>query len=430
MPTVDNDEFFEQQEVHSYIKSQIVTGYFERWSNVMIAVQNRYPQYPKQLAYIDLFSGPGQFSDGTDSTPLIIMKQVLNNPVLCERLLVVFNDKLPKNIQRLESLVQQLPGIERLSHPPKFYTGEVDEDVVKQFETARKMPPTFLFLDPWGYKGLSLRLIGSVLRHFGSDCVFFFNYNRINAGMGHGGVKNHLDEIFGTERVNRIRQRFAEKAIPTSRREAFIVDEMKSALEEMGGKFVLPFRFRDPEEKRTTHHLFFVSKDFLGYSIMREIMRAQSHKSEAVARFEYNPADASVPSLFNYLRPLDELEDMLLADCAGKTLLIDPLFEMHSVGKPYVLKEYKEVVARMGKDGKVQLDSGGRKRNTATVGKDVRIIFQGGINERHLNHRMDGRDLESRARLHQNQPRMQTLLCCDFCRAFQRCSWPSLRAGI
>ena len=253
------------------------------------------------------------------------MKQVLSNPKLCERLLAVFNDGLEEITKRLESLVNALPGIERLKFPPKFYMGEVDESVVKQFEDMKRMPPTFLFLDPWGYKGLSLRLINSVLRHFGSDCVFFFNYNRINAGVGHRGVKNHLDEIFGEERANRIRQRFSEQSVKPNAREAHIVEELKCALEEMGGKFVLPFRFRDPTEKRTTHHLFFVSKDFLGYSIMREIMRDHSHKEESVARFEYNPADASIPSLFNLLRPLDELEDMLLADCAGMKLFIEPL---------------------------------------------------------------------------------------------------------
>ena len=53
MPTVDNDEFFEQQEVHSEIKTQIVAGYFERWSNIMLAVQDKYPQHPKRLHYID-----------------------------------------------------------------------------------------------------------------------------------------------------------------------------------------------------------------------------------------------------------------------------------------------------------------------------------------------------------------------------------------
>ena len=374
MPTVDSDEFFEEQQEHSQIKACIVAEYFWAWAGVMIGVQNRYPQHSKRLAYIDLFSGPGKYDDGTESTPLLIMRHALSKPDLRDRLVTVFNDKKSKNTAALELAINALPGIEQLKFKPQIFTGEVDESVVKKLE-ALKLPPTFLFVDPFGYKGLSLRLINSVLRHWVCDCVFFFNYNRINAGMGHKGVKNHLDEIFGEERANRIRQRFAEKSIKVNDREAFIVDEMKSALEEMGGKFVLPFRFRDPLEKRTTHHLFFVSKDFLGYKIMREIMRTHSHKSEGVARFEYNPADARLPSLFNLLRPLSDLEDMLLADCAGRTFVIDELFEFHSVGKPFVLKEYKDVLCRMEQEKKIVLDSGGKKRRQGTVGEKVKITF-------------------------------------------------------
>ena len=60
--------------------------------------------------------------------------------------------------------------------------------------------PTFFFVDPWGYKGLSLRLINSVLKDWGCDCVFFFNYNRINMGLGNDAVEKHMDALFGKER--------------------------------------------------------------------------------------------------------------------------------------------------------------------------------------------------------------------------------------
>jgi three-Cys-motif partner protein len=374
MPTIDNSEFYREQKEHSLIKSCIVSEYFLAWAKIMIAVQKRPMQRSQQLAYIDLFCGPGKYEDGTESTPLLIMRQVLSFPELRDRLITVFNDREPDNTVALEKAFAELEGIEQLKFKPQIFTGEVDESVVKQLE-AQRLPPTFLFVDPWGYKGLSLRLINSVLRHWGCDCVFFFNYNRVNAGMGHKGVKNHLDEIFGEERANRIRQKFAEQSVKVGARESFIVDEMKCALEEMGGKYVLPFRFRDPQERRTTHHLFFVSKEFLGYKIMREIMHAHSHKSEAVARFEYNPADASLPSLFNLLRPLSDLEDMLLADCAGRTFVIEELFKSHSVGKPFVLKEYKDVLCRMEKEGKVSMEPPHDKRKQNTLGEKVKITF-------------------------------------------------------
>lgn len=374
MTATESDDFFHEQQDHSQIKAAIVADYFWAWASVMIGVQNRFPGKTKALAYIDLFSGPGKYRDGTESTPLMIMRLAVSKPELCDRLITVFNDKSEKNSLALDAAIKELPGIERLKYKTQIFTGEVNEGVVKQLE-ARRLPPTFLFVDPFGYKGLSLRLINSVLRHFGCDCVFFFNYNRINPGLTNDSVMRHMDEIFGEQRAAKIRQRFAMQTVKPNEREAFIVDEMKSALEEMGGKFVLPFRFRSPDEARTTHHLFFVSKNFLGYSIMREIMRAHSHKSEAVGKFEYNPADASLPSLFDLLRPLSDLEDMLLMDCAGKSFVIKVLFESHSVGKPYVLKEYKEVLCRMELEGKVVFDSGGKKRKAGTLGPNVRITF-------------------------------------------------------
>jgi len=37
---------------------------------------------------------------------------------------------------------------------------------------------------------------------WGCDCVFFFNYNRINAGINNPGVKKHMDALFGEERAD------------------------------------------------------------------------------------------------------------------------------------------------------------------------------------------------------------------------------------
>ena len=86
MPTVDSDEFFEEQQEHSQIKACIVAEYFWAWAGVMIGVQNRYPQHSKRLAYIDLFSGPGKYDDGTESTPLLIMRHALSKLDLRDRL--------------------------------------------------------------------------------------------------------------------------------------------------------------------------------------------------------------------------------------------------------------------------------------------------------------------------------------------------------
>ena len=94
-----------------------------------------------------------------------------------------------------------------------------------------------------------------------------------------------------------------------------------------------------------------------------------------MAKFEYNPADARWPSLFELVRPLGDLEDLLLAECAGKTFALRELFERHSVGKRYVLKNYREVLCRMEQERKVRMEPPCPPRRKGTIGEKVKIIF-------------------------------------------------------
>jgi hypothetical protein len=185
-----------------------------------------------------------------------------------------------------------------------------------------------------------------------------------------------MNALFGKDRADKLREKFDDRLLRPAERESVIVEQMMKALEEMGGKFVLPFRFRNESGSRTTHHLFFVSKSFRGLAIMREVMYKHSHKDGSVARFEYNPADGKCPSLFELVRPLGDLEDMLIEDLAGQSFVgLDGLFERHSVGKGFVIKNYREVLCRMEQEGKVSMIPASPPRRKGTIGKDVKIIF-------------------------------------------------------
>jgi len=367
------DEFFEEQAEQSQIKAEIVTKYFLVWAKIIIASQRKYKR-ENRVAYIDRFAGPGRYRDGSLSTPIMIIENAIKDPDLCERLIAVFNDKDENNSNSLKQAIGSLPGIAKLRHQPQVYTGEVGEEVVHSFAT-RKLVPSFLFVDPFGYKGLSLKLVNSVLKDWGCDCVFFFNYNRISMGLTNSVVQSHMEALFGETRAARLRQRFETDYVRPADRENFIIEEMTDALREMGGEYVIPFRFRNAAGTRTTHHLFFVSKHFLGFERMRQIMHDHSQKELGVARFEYSPTDARCPSLFAMCRPLEDLEELLLIDCAGRTLTFKSLYESHSVGKPYVVKNYREVLCRMEQEQKVRMDPPCPPRRKNSLSDAVRITF-------------------------------------------------------
>jgi three-Cys-motif partner protein len=368
------DTFFEEQAEQSQLKADIVSKYFWSWAKVIIGAQKKYSG-ENRVAYIDLFAGPGRYRDWALSTPALIIQQAVEDPDLCQRLVAIFNDKDSNNSNSLKECLKALPGIERLKHEPKVYTGEVGEEIVKRFESM-KMIPTFLFVDPFGYKGLSLQLVNSVLKNWGCDCVFFFNYNRISMGLSNDSVEKHMDALFGKKRADTLRKRFEMQSVKPWEREAYIVEEMYQALKEMGGQYVLPFRFRNEKGTRITHHLFFVTKHFRGYGIMKDIMAGYSSaREQGVATFEYSPADERQPNLLGLLRPLDDLGGMLLRDYAGKTLGISEIYEKHSVGKPYVLKNYREALCMLEADGKIKVDPPCPPRRKNTLAEHAKISF-------------------------------------------------------
>jgi hypothetical protein len=238
-----------------------------------------------------------------------------------------------------------------------------------------KLVPTFSFIDPFGYKGLSLGLVQGAIKDWGSDCVFFFNYNRINAGISNDLVDEHINALFGRERAARLRE--AVKNKKPARREAIVLEFLAEATKELGGKYVLPFRFRNAAGTRSTHHLIFVSKHVRGYEIMKEIMAKESSTyDQGVPSLEYSPADASTPLLFSLQRPLEKLAVELPMVFAGRKLTMLQIYNAHHVDTPFIKKNYKDALLSL--EARKVVDVAPANRRSGTFGDDVMVTFRPG----------------------------------------------------
>lgn len=172
-------KFFEERTDQSEVKARIVEKYFTARASVVMGTAQ---QMDGKIAYIDLYAGPGRYRDGAASTPLLVLERAIGNPKLARMLVAYLNDSNKQNTSTLQQEIDALPGIGKLHFKPEVSTGEVDDDAAKFFAETRLIP-SFSFVDPFGYKGLSLKIVNGVIKDWGCDCVFFFNYNRINAGI-------------------------------------------------------------------------------------------------------------------------------------------------------------------------------------------------------------------------------------------------------
>lgn len=365
------DHFFDESSEQSAVKAAIVSKYFDFWAKVMVAQAKK--ARLEKIAYLDLFAGPGRYKDGTTSTPLKILENAIKDADMSQKLVTLFNDKDADNAQALQKAIDALPGIEKLKFKPEVRNKEVGSEMVKEFNSTQ-LVPTLFFVDPWGYKGLSLQLVNSVLKDWGCDCIFFFNYNRINMGLTNEFVREHMAALFGEVRAEALRKKL--ETLSSGDRESCIVEELCDALGANQGRFVLPFGFKNDSGTRTSHHLIFVSKHPLGYGIMKEIMAKESSLHEqGVPSFQYSPADKRFPLLFELNRPLDELEEMLLAQFAGQTLSMKNIYDKHNVGRRFIAKNYKDALKNLEEKESITCNPPKSKRRKDSFGDNVMVTF-------------------------------------------------------
>jgi three-Cys-motif partner protein len=371
--------FFSKQTGASLLKADIVSKYFSAWANV-IASQGR-----PRISYLDLFSGPGRYDDGNPSTPLLILERAINhfNPKVLKTIQLTFNDSDSNNIKKLDKEIKGYSGVKKLKIPPETYNLEIDNEFVKDFENMTTVP-TLSFIDPWGYKGLSLPLVRALVKDWGCDSIFFFNYRRINPGIENEVLERPISDLFTREVLFELREKVLGKE--AHEREVIILQAVKDVFKGWGMDYVLPFPFKSKSGKRTTHYLIFITKNVLGYNIMKDIMgKSSSSHIEGVPSFEYNPAAARIKQLsifFEFEKPLNKLQKMLLDDFAGSTYSMKQIYEKHHVGKNYIKKNYKDALLNLESQDKIKtnrIQRGARKGSfpddmLATFPKKRRLI--------------------------------------------------------
>lgn len=375
-----NDTFFAEQRAQSQIKSLIVTKYFWIWAKIISAQLEKYPNNSQDMCYMDLFAGQGRYENGDKSTPLIILEKAIADPKIGNKLITIFNDEDKNTIEKLKREVNNLKGIEKLHHPPMFLNLDVCEISIPSLFTKGKIPPTLLFADPFGYKGLSLDLF-SFIKNWACEVIFFFNYRRINPALDNFEFKENMTALFG-EKISTELNTTLHKLDPKQRHE-LIIEKMGEALMSLDPKIMMPlkYKFMDIRGTRVTHHLIFVTKHKLGHSKMKEIMLQESTETPSNGDlFTCNQANINQLKLIED-NPVDELMDILCKTFKGKKMKVKDIYEQHNVGTPYISKNYKEALRLLEEQNRVEVYPPKNVRRTVngkiSVGDDIIITFLG-----------------------------------------------------
>lgn len=334
-------EWWEAPSSQSEAKTNLVVEYFQEWARVMAGNARAYSSWPDRFAYVDLFAGRGFYDDDTPSTPLRVIERATELDGVADLMDVWLNDAEEKYYRELSTALDCFDAVSGLSRPPRVTNYDVSPEVVAQY--VRPRPATLFFLDPWGYRGLSLDLIARTVRAKGSECILFFNFNRINMGVSNSLVMEHMEALFGPQRAAAMVQDV--ESMTPDEREEFLMEQAHLALKEVGGRYPLDFQFLHDQGNRTSHYIIHVCSRLEGHTIMKHVMRKQSSPSDdGIATFLFDPTKHQQKrmELFDgHSKLADELMESFPVD---EPVTMGEIYERHQFGTRYIPGDYKQAL--------------------------------------------------------------------------------------
>lgn len=344
---------------HTAAKHLLLKRYLDRWFPIL-------GRYHRSINYIDGFAGPGQYQGGEPGSPQMAIEAAKAH---------VEKGTLDPDVQIHFSFVEADPEsaenlkakLSALRYPSSFRvevrTGRFAETIgtgLDRLEHSGQAPaPIFAFVDPFGFSGIPLELMGRILRY--PRCEVFVNVmvEFINRFLEHPNdqVVGHFPRTFGTDEVLEIPKQMGD-------RDAAILALYRTQLANLA-KYVGRFDMHGRRDQKT-YSLFFASNHPKGFEKMKEAM--WSVDKAGGARFsDADPGESYSFDLF----PFWPLWDQLLARFAGRRTLMEDVDRFVVEETDFLPTHARTILGECERKGEVDVEaSPGYRRRAGTYKAD------------------------------------------------------------
>jgi three-Cys-motif partner protein len=257
---------------HTRAKHDILGRYLDGW----------YPTLSKwygRVVYFDGFAGRGRYNDGSEGSPLIALRRLLDHrffPQMQGREFVFFF--VEANADNATSLQEALDDFKasRQPWPPNVKYHVVNErfDVHATalidylHEQKRALAPTFAFVDPFGYSGLPMDLLADLLAYPRTELFVNFMVGHVQRFIMRDGQENAMRSLFGMD----VRDVLASYVPGDADRVDYLHDVYKQQLHDrVGFPYVQSFGMIN-RTGNTGYYLFHGTRHPKGVSLMKEAM--------------------------------------------------------------------------------------------------------------------------------------------------------------
>lgn len=357
-----------QLDPHTRAKHAILHTYLQAW--VPILTRGGFPL----IVYIDGFAGPGRYSKGEEGSPVLALRAAIEQrePISAE-VWFLFIEKDEDRAAMLEQVVAEIDKPDNFK--VRIRGGETFEDAFDKFhdhfrKQGKAIPPTFAFIDPFGWVGVPFRVVKEVAAYKSCEVLINFMYEEINRFLAHPEQGKNFDEFFGTDEWRKCTEIKAPRE-----RNRFLHDlYQRQLIEEAGLEYVRSFEMRNDKDV-TDYFLFYGTKSYLGLKKMKEAM----WRVDEAGEFRFSDAtDPNQLVLFEKAPQFEHLRRQILAEFGGRTVTVEDIERFVVTKTAFRETHFKtQVLRKLEKESLLESVDAPDKRRTGTYADSaLRLRFR------------------------------------------------------
>ena len=327
-------------EPHTRAKHAILERYSEAWFAIL--GQSSF----SELVYIDGFAGPGRYSNGEYGSPIIALRAALQlSSRIKPKVTFLFVEKDAETANVLRTILRdfKLPSsfsvtVEGDKAPNIGFEQIVAAFIEERTRAGLSLPPTFAFVDPFGWSGVPFDLVRRILSYRSCEVLVTFMYEEINRFISLSEQELNFDAFFGTEAWRAI----ASVPVPRERNRQLHDLYVSQLRDSAGMKYVRSFEMRNDRDV-TDYYLFYATDNLLGLTRMKDAM----WKVDSSGEFRFSDAtDPNQMVLFGDEPQIDVLRSQLLDRFQGQEATIEEIEEFVVAETAFRETHYKRQVLR------------------------------------------------------------------------------------
>jgi len=348
---------------HTLAKHRILREYLQAWLPI---VGTRF----RRIRLIDGFAGPGRYLGGEPGSPIIMLNALLEHASRSKLTASIEYVFIEERADRYEALRNELDALRAVSPFPPNVTvdtrqGKFDRHMpLVAPENEPNRPPTFAFIDPFGWSDVPMRLNSSILGIDHCEALIYVPLPFITRFVNDQAVEDSLTFLYGGDSWTAAREAAADARIGILR--ACFEKAMLNHC-----SYVRAFDIRPDGNRGYT--LFFGTRHLLGLEKMKAVMW---NVDPAGGCLYMDSTDPGQEVLFQPEPDYAQLESMLRQRFGVQTFTIEEAEHFVLVGTPFAKSGVKTRVLRPAEAaGRLSAVEPAQSRRRGTYPPRTRLRF-------------------------------------------------------